>query len=560
MKLVLPILAAMLLATPVSSSLLRSVKEIPGLAVGPLVPFGQADMMMDHTTYELLNITRMSINLTDECLCPSGSFWYARGARCIEQGGFGIDCSVAPMNLRGQVCQEGLTCKGIEGSREDQRMCMDCTAKDGPDSGCTSSTEEDRMKMCEKVVMLVGEACTTVRIWMPVTASGSASATATAMKYLTKEVTAQVTGQVNQSTSDLEPSKTEALLQVPSQRSIVGQDVSGNITAVFDTTQEKSGSATKEANATGRASADVTACISSGALRNFHLHHIGADVLMDQQFALDLASMAIQESFAKAHFEAQEKAKAMVLEAVKAQAQQVAAVEAAKAAQIAAEENALRAAEEELEDSAQKFLTTGAQQQADEVARQAALQVASSQAEQDAAKDMEQHIAAVKAASYEAEAAPSASPAAAESLEDTEGVPKSEPQGAETAESPELKSVEEAAKTVAAGSAGLAPAEAEKPAFVLSTGADPAASPAAAPSSAPASATPFFVIHHLADVDPAVAAPAAAPVAADPAAATVAAAPAAQATEVATTVAPAFLAMDESEDKEEEELMAKLKR
>jgi len=149
--------------------------------------------------FEVLNKTEIEKTNTSNCLCKLGFFWHWRIHQCVEQGGWGYECGFFPAEHHHRVCRDLLTCQKLPGAEDNYvssgihegtaktfpASCVFCNASAGP---CPKG-EARHNEECLQELGLTGEACQTVRVTVPssATASATKSHTATATATATED-------------------------------------------------------------------------------------------------------------------------------------------------------------------------------------------------------------------------------------------------------------------------------------------------------------------------------------------------------------------------------------
>jgi len=330
--------------------------------------------------FEVLNKTEIKKTNTPNCLCKLGFFWHWRIHQCVQQGGWGYECGFFPAEHHHRVCQDHLSCQKLAGAEDTYvssgiyegtaqtfpASCVPCNASAGP---CPTG-EARHNEECLQELSLTGEACQTVRVTVP----SSATASVTKSHTATATVKAEVEG-----------SEAEA-------------------------TEEKTATATHEATASANGVVKNTACVSIDEAKKEE----GVEDV--EQVGEVLASRIIDAgnrmAFERAYLGAMEKARKHGLMDATAAARAMAEAKAAEDAKLKAERMAHEAAAWSSEAGANKQAKDAA------AARAKGLAVKAQEAAQEEANHREAQAEAEAEAKAEEEAARKAAAEAQAAIRD----------------------------------------------------------------------------------------------------------------------------------------------
>jgi len=159
---------------------------------------------------EVTNKTEIQQKTSSGCLCDMGYFWHWRIHQCIQQGAWGYECGFFPGEHHHRVCADGLVCERLRGAQDNYEShgkhhdtsnsfpasCQHCEDEDQCKYG-----EERQQEECLKEYALSGEACQTVKVTVPSSATVSATVSHTAVGKAYADASAKATETVSHTAS-----------------------------------------------------------------------------------------------------------------------------------------------------------------------------------------------------------------------------------------------------------------------------------------------------------------------------------------------------------------------
>lgn len=159
---------------------------------------------------EVTDKTEIEQKTTSGCLCDMGYFWHWRVHQCIQQGAWGYECGFFPGEHHHRVCADGLVCERLRGAQDNYEShgkyhdtsgsfpasCQHCEDEDQCKYGEARQKEE-----CLKEYALSGEACQTVKVTVPSSATVSATVSHTAVGKAYADASAEATETVSHTAS-----------------------------------------------------------------------------------------------------------------------------------------------------------------------------------------------------------------------------------------------------------------------------------------------------------------------------------------------------------------------